>query len=91
MKESFDVDALLRDLHAGHECEAGPCVCICGCDVRMQCRTIMGSLCSVCTLRYDRGDDTHGLPPDHGLLPEMEVRREEVAAETERLMAGFAD
>lgn len=55
---------ILAELHASHDCNPGPCLCKCGCTVRLGCRTALGGLCSVCHISYVRGDDEHGFPEE---------------------------
>jgi hypothetical protein len=58
-------DALLKEYHAGHDCNPGPCVCKCGCTQMMGC-TAMGGLCSVCHQKYFRDYEEHGFKADRG-------------------------
>lgn len=52
----------MRDeLHADHDCAAGPCRCRCNCDVtNAGCSVLFGPYCSVCIVRANRGDEEHG-------------------------------
>lgn len=61
-----DMGELLDEIHANHECNSGPCTCICGCREEMGCRVVIGPLCSVCVIRANRGDSAHGMEDEEG-------------------------
>ncbi len=50
---------LLDSIH-DHDCDMRNCVCKCGCQQGPFCILIFGGLCSVCQIRDQRGDESHG-------------------------------
>lgn len=43
--------------HETHDCNPGPCVCVCGCREPQNCRVTFGPLCSTCAVNSIRDGD----------------------------------
>ena len=50
----------LRASFHDHDCVMENCACKCGCTEGPFCILVLGPLCSVCLVRWGRGNDEHG-------------------------------